>query len=426
MTGLVLGAGSFAAGALLLYTGRGLLSSVGSLTALALLAAAAGIWVGAPDGPVPGHRRILGRWTFAIVSLVIASFVATFWLQSPMAQRTGWGGPVAFVLLLAEPAYAMGALLAGLEGRRRGWLGGRWYAERAPGGRAAGVAVPATAGAALGVALAASWLIPSFPPGLVFLGLALVLTGAGSLEMARTTDPEEAWMAERVVIVTGVGDPGQVGYAVAEAFVARGARVLIVGRDEEVRDRARALGEDVTAIAADLTEGDSAAAVAEAAADRWGRVDVLVNVAGGLHVMKPVARTSPEEWDREVASNARTAFLMSRAALPLLRKARGSVINFASPAGIRAVGGMAAYSAAKAGVVALTRSLAKEEKDTGVRVNAIAPGMVDTAQNRAAAGGSAGSHWVSREQVVDVVLFLASEAGSGINGETIQVMGQGA
>lgn len=423
MAGLVLGAGSLSAGALLLYAGRGFLSSAGSLIALALLATAAGLWVGAPDGPAPGHRRVLGRWTFAILAMVIASFVATFWLQSPLAQTTQWGGPLAMVLLLAEPAYAIGALLAGLEARRRHWLADRWYAVRPTGGRAAGVAVPAAVGAAVGVALAASWLIPAFPPGPVFLGLALILTTAGSLEMGFTADPEEATMSDPVVIVTGVGEPGQVGYAVASAFVGRGYRVVVAGRDPAIADRARALGDGVVGIAADLAEADGAAAVVGAARERWGRLDALVNVAGGLHVMKSVGETSPEEWARELESNATTAFLMSRAALPLLRESRGAVVNFASPAGVRAVPRMAAYSAGKAGVVALTRSLAQEERGGGVRVNAIAPGIIDTAQNRDQMAGSDRESWVSMERVVDVVLFLASEAGSGVNGETVGVTG---
>lgn len=446
VVGLALGAGSLSAGALLLYGGRGFLSSAGSLIAVTLASTAAGLWVGAPDGPAPGHRRVMGRWTFAIAALVIASFVSTFWLQSPALQTTSWAAPLVLVLLLAEPAYAMGALLAGLEARRRAWLGERWYAQRTAGrtgvardpgggpgregqrgrggGRAAGVAVPAVLGAALGTAMAASWLIPAYPPGPVFLGLALLLAGVGSLEMALTTDPREGAMSDRVVIVTGVGDRGQVGYAVAEAFVERGARVLVTSRGEAIHELARSLGGDVVGVPADLADPEEAAAVLEAARSRWGRLDVLVNVAGGLHVMKSVEETSPEEWRREIESNAGTAFVASRAALPLLRQARGVIVNFASPAALRGGAGMAAYSAGKAGVVALTRALAREEREAGVRVNAVAPGMVDTAQNREGVADPADVEWVTREQVVDVVLFLASDAGSGVNGETVRVPGR--
>ena len=122
-------------------------------------------------------------------------------------------------------------------------------------------------------------------------------------------------------------------------------------------------------------------------------------------------------------AQVRTTFLMTRAALPLLRDANGAVVNFASPSGLRATGGMAAYTVGKAGVVALTRSTALEEKGNGVRVNAIAPGVVDTEQNREQMGEEA-MDWVERDEIVAAVLFLAGDAGAGVNGETIRVMGR--
>ena len=425
VAGAALGAGTLAAGALLLYGDEGFLSTAGLLIAFAVGSTAAGVWVGAPDSPVPGHRRVLGRWMFAIGAMVIASFVATFWLRSPVIQGSRWGPPVAVVLLLAEPAYAIGALLAALEARRRGWLGHRWYAARtaAAGSRVAGVAVPALLGVAVGVVLAAGWLIPAYPPGPVFLGLALLLTLAGSLEMGLASEPKEGSMSDRVVIVTGVGGRGQVGYAIAEAFVEEGARVVVTGRTDRVEAHARELGDDVVGVVADLADADGAARVVDAARERWGRLDVLVNVAGGLHVMKTVADTSPDEWRNEVDANVRTAFLMTRAALPLLRDAGGAIVNFAAPSGLRATSGMAAYNAAKAGVVALTRSTALEEKEHGVRVNAIAPGVVDTEQNREEMGEDA-VDWVGREEIVRAVVFLAGKAGSGVNGETVRVVGR--
>ncbi len=422
IAGLVLGASTFSASALLLYGGRGLLDSVGSLIALGLLSLAAGLWVGTPKGLAPGHLRVIGPWMFAVAALVVASFVATFWLRSPAAQTTRWGGPLAMVFLLAEPAYAIGAVLARLGVRRRegpsaGALG------RSAG--VAGVVVPALAGAAAGAMLAGAWLVPTFPPGPVFLGLALILTTAGSLEMGIPGDPEEATMSERVVLVTGVGSEGQVGHAIARRFAAQNARVVVVGRSAGIEERARALGSDVVGVAADLATADGAARAVAAARDRWGRLDVLVNVAGGLHVVKPVAETSPEEWESELDANATTAFLVSRAALPLLRESRGAIVNFASPAGERAVARMAAYSAGKSAVVALTRALAKEEKGTGVRVNAIAPGLLDTPQNRASMPDADRSDWVAVDEVVEVALYLSSPAASGINGETVSVLGRG-
>jgi NAD(P)-dependent dehydrogenase (short-subunit alcohol dehydrogenase family) len=414
-----------AAGALLLYAGRGFLSSAGLLMAVAVLATAAGLWVGAPDGPLPGHRRMLARWMFAVAALVIASFVATFWLRSPEIQTSRLGPPLGIVLLLAEPAYALGALLAALEARRRGWLGARWYRIRPTDTRASGVAIPTMVGVAAGAVLASAWLIPSLPPGPVFLGLALALTAAGSLEMGLADDPKEGPMSDRVVVVTGVGGRGQVGFAVARAFVEQGAQVAVTGRTETVEAHARELGDGVLPVVADLADPEGPRRVVEAVRDRWGRLDVLVNVAGGLRATGPLADTTAEAWQREHDANVRTAFLMSRAALPLLRDAGGSIVNFAAPAGERAVKGLGAYSAAKAGVVALTRAMALEERERGVRVNAVAPGMVDTEQNRTEADDPEAVKWVTREEIAEVVSFLASDAAAGVSGEVLGVPGRG-
>jgi NAD(P)-dependent dehydrogenase (short-subunit alcohol dehydrogenase family) len=232
-------------------------------------------------------------------------------------------------------------------------------------------------------------------------------------------------LTEKVAIVTGAGDRGQVAFVVAQRLIAAGARVCITSLGERVVELANELGSGSIGISSDLTNEGDVARLITTTTQHFGRIDILVNVAGGLTVIKPVAETSLQEWQREVQRNAETAFLTSRAALPELRRARGSIINFASPAGERAVANLAAYSAGKAGVLALTRALALEEIAHGVRVNALAPGMIDTAQNRAAVADQTKVKWVTREQIANVVVFLASEAASGISGETIHVLGEG-
>jgi len=233
-------------------------------------------------------------------------------------------------------------------------------------------------------------------------------------------------MQGRAAIVTGVGARGQVGFAVAQALLRAGAQVLVTGRGESVAslaDELRAQGGLAVAVRADLATPAGAESVVAAARAHFGRLDLLVNTAGGLTVIKPLAETTPAEWTAEIDRNARTAFLMCRAALPLLREARGAIVNFASPAGERAVGTLGAYSAGKAAVLALTRALALEEASRGVRVNAIAPGMIDTEQNRASVADPSKVKWVSREQIADAVLFLAGPAAAAITGETLHVLG---
>lgn len=234
-------------------------------------------------------------------------------------------------------------------------------------------------------------------------------------------------MEGKVVIVTGGGAPGQMGYRLAELLLAQGASVVLTARGVEVERSARELSGEAAAVgvAADLTSPEEAERVVATALREFGRLDVLINVAGGLTVIKPLSETTPEEWTRELERNARTAFVMSRAALPALRESRGAIINFASPAGLRARAGIGAYSAAKAAVVAQTRALALEERGHGVRVNAVAPGMIDTEQNRSAVADPEQVAWVTREEVAEVVLFLASAKGSGVNGTTVEVVGFG-
>jgi NAD(P)-dependent dehydrogenase (short-subunit alcohol dehydrogenase family) len=423
--GLALGVAGMAGGALLLYMGERFLSSAGFLLAVGMVSLAAGLWVGAPDGPLPQHRRMLGRWMLAILALVLASFMSMLWLASPGFQTSPVGPPIAVVFLLAEPLYALGALLSALEARRRGWPAGSRERLEPPTGRGVGVAFPALLAAAVGVLVTANWLIPVLPPGPVLLGTALLLAGFGSVEMT-AGDGREERMDERVVVVTGVGGRGQIGYAVAQAFLERGLRVVVAGRSAEVEERAGELGEGVVAVVADLADAVGAETVVAAARERWSRLDALINVAGGLSVIKPISETAPEEWHRELESNVGTVYTMTRAALPLLRESRGVVVNFASPAGERAMARLGAYSAAKAGVIALTRSVALEESEHGVRVNAVAPGLVDTEENRESMGGEDPSRprrIVRREEVVEAVLFLASDAASGINGEVLRVLG---
>lgn len=399
LAGLALGAGASAAAALLLYQGRGLLAALGVLIALVLAVFAAGLWAGAT-----APRRTL-RWTALVLAFAAAAVYAAFRVHDP-TEAFGVGGlaPGALVLL-ALPAYAAGLVFAGL-------------------GRAAGIVAPAGAtGAAAGVALGTAVLIPAFDPELVFAGCAALIALGAAIDPQLDDGGARQTMQGRVVLVTGVGARGQLGFALARVFADAGAAVAVVDVAADVDALARELGDGVLGLHADLTDADECARVVADVQQRFGRLDALVNAAGGLSVVKPFADTQPDDWEREIARNARTAFLMSRAALPLLRESRGAIVNFTSPAAEDGAPRLAAYSAAKAALVAMGRALASEERGA-VRVNAIAPGMIDTAQNRAALGDDAGVRWVSREAVADVALFLAGDGARGVNGEVVHVPGE--
>ena len=227
----------------------------------------------------------------------------------------------------------------------------------------------------------------------------------------------------KTVLVTGVGRAGQIGHAVARAFGKAGASIVAVDRNavgvaERVREFA-AEGIDARPAAGDLTEPDVAALAIETAMKHYQRLDAVVNVAGGLTTYGPVGQIDAEGFDREIAINLKTAYLMSRAAVAALGKTRGAMVNFASVAYYRPANQMAVYSAAKAGIAGMTQSLAVELWPLGIRVNAVAPGMVRTPENVSSAGADA--HYVEMSQIIDAVLFLAGEASSGITGHILPV-----
>jgi NAD(P)-dependent dehydrogenase (short-subunit alcohol dehydrogenase family) len=230
---------------------------------------------------------------------------------------------------------------------------------------------------------------------------------------------------DQVVVVTGVGRTGQIGYAVADGFAQAGAKLVISDRDGiAVGARNReftARGVEVRSAAGDLTQPDVANWVVEQATKNFGRIDVLVNVAGGLTSVGLVTEASLDVLDRAIAANVTTMYLVSRAAAQVMVKQHhGAIVSFASVAALSAKPTMAAYSAAKAGVAALTRSLALELREDGVRVNAVAPGLVRTGDN-VEAMGEGPARWVEVADIVHAVLFLASDLAAGITGHVLPV-----
>lgn len=232
--------------------------------------------------------------------------------------------------------------------------------------------------------------------------------------------------AGRSVVLTGVGREGQVGEAVALAFAERGARVFLVDREEtEPRARAEALlakGLRAASLAADLTDATAATTLAHRIRDAAaGRLHALVHLAGGFATSGPLSESDPEEWARQFAINATTAYLTARAFLPLLRAGKGAAVFFASEAvlpGAR-LAGLTAYAAAKGAVVSLVQVIAQEERAHGVRANAVAPTSIRTAANIAAMAPDA--PMVSREAVADVVLWLCSDSSRAVSGQVIAV-----
>lgn len=232
----------------------------------------------------------------------------------------------------------------------------------------------------------------------------------------------------RLIVITGVGRAGQVGEAIALGFAQRGATLALLDLQRaEVDARAADLtarGFSVTAHVANLadsTAADQAAAeVIAATRERCGgAVHAVICAAGGFGMTGALDSSDAAAWQKQFTINLDTAVNATRAFLPAVRQARGSFVYFGSaavlPGGKSA--GMAAYAAAKSGVLSLMRTIAADERANGVRANAVAPTQVRTAANLADMG--ADKEYVERESVADVLAFLTSPLARNVSGQVI-------
>ena len=229
-----------------------------------------------------------------------------------------------------------------------------------------------------------------------------------------------------LALLTGVGREGQVGEAVAQRLAADGHELILVDRDTaNVEARAasiRAVGGKAHALSADLSDPTAVAALIQAVTSRHGgQLDALVHLAGGFAVTGPVAETEIEAWDRQLSINLRTSFLVSRAAIPLLRKKGGSMVFFSSESALPGakVARISAYTVAKYGVIALATAISQEERESGIRANVLAPASIRTGTN--VASMPEGSRFVEREDVAATVSWLCSDASSAVTGQVIRL-----
>ncbi|HET7296651.1 MAG TPA: SDR family oxidoreductase [Gemmatimonadales bacterium] len=231
----------------------------------------------------------------------------------------------------------------------------------------------------------------------------------------------------KVALVTGVGRVGQIGHAVARGLGRAGARLVIADLDAgAVGERAKEFAAEGLAAhpyAGDLTTPSAAGGAVAAARERFGGLDIVVNVAGGLLNYGPVTELKPERAELELAINIKTTLYVCQAAIPALRaRSGGAIVNFASVAVFTPQPQMAVYSAAKAAVAGLTRALARELRDDGIRVNAVAPGTMKTGDNLAQMK-DATVRWVELDDLVAAVLYLASDEARAVSGEILLVTG---
>jgi NAD(P)-dependent dehydrogenase (short-subunit alcohol dehydrogenase family) len=243
----------------------------------------------------------------------------------------------------------------------------------------------------------------------------------------------------KVALVTGAA--GGIGSAVSVALVSQGCRVAMVDLDTSalsavrhgLEEEARRIGTEVHGVVADVTTEDGARTAVEGTTDVYGRLDVLVNVVGGSRPGNDVVETELADWEDMLRFNLTSTFLMCRSAMPHLAAAgAGAVVNVSSGAGVRGMRRNPGYCAAKAGVIGLTKALAIDHADSGVRVNAVAPGPVLTPlmrRNRSVEEIESMGRLALVGRVADprevaaAVVFLASDEASYVNGQTVEVDG---
>lgn len=238
---------------------------------------------------------------------------------------------------------------------------------------------------------------------------------------------------DQVAIVTGAARG--LGQVIARDLAASGATVACVDVNEELLagtvESIQQAGGKAAAFACDVTDGDRVTAVVKEVVSQFGRLDILVNNAGVTRD-NLVMRMKDEEWDLVLGINLRGTFLFTRAAAkPMSKGKRGRIINIASVSGMMGNPGQVNYSASKAGVIGLTRTVSKELSKRNITVNAVAPGFIAT--DMAAKLGDELLEQIKSEtplgrlgvpqDVADAVLFLASEAASFITGHVLVVDG---
>jgi NAD(P)-dependent dehydrogenase (short-subunit alcohol dehydrogenase family) len=246
-------------------------------------------------------------------------------------------------------------------------------------------------------------------------------------------------LAGKVAVITGGGTG--IGRAIALIFGSEGAKVMVAGRRREKLEETLALlkqvGGEGLAVECDVTKAEDTERLVKSAEDCFGKVNVLVNNAGTLSV-STVETISEADWDRVMATNVKGPFLMSRAALPAMRRAGGgSIVNIASVLGIAAIRDRAAYCASKGGMVMLTKAMALDHAQDKIRVNCVCPSIVESemTQNLFAESEAGRKARESRlatiplgrfgkpNDIAGIVVFLASDESSWMTGTVLPVDG---
>jgi NAD(P)-dependent dehydrogenase (short-subunit alcohol dehydrogenase family) len=227
----------------------------------------------------------------------------------------------------------------------------------------------------------------------------------------------------RTVMITGAA--GNLGRAVAAAFAQEAANLVLVDLTRESLERAFGTEAQTMQFApTNLLDAAQVQACVDAALGRFGRIDVLCNLAGGFRMGEPVHQTADSTWDFLLDLNARTLLHTARAVVPaMLGRGGGRIVNVAAFAARQGQAQMAAYCVAKDAVIRLTEAMSAELRDQNINVNCVLPTIIDTPENRAAMPAADPTRWVEPQDLARVIHFLASDGARAVHGAALPVTG---
>jgi NAD(P)-dependent dehydrogenase (short-subunit alcohol dehydrogenase family) len=228
--------------------------------------------------------------------------------------------------------------------------------------------------------------------------------------------------SNKIVLVTG--GTGALGSSITNAFVESNATVISSYVHDKEPSTQTENKSDIQLIKADITREEEVSRLISTIMDKYGHIDILVNVVGGIIGAKNIVELDEKEWDLMMTMNLKSAFLISKyVTRHMVDSKYGKIIHISSKKGLHAEGSYSAYAASKSGLIRLVESLSEETKESNINVNCIMPIIIDTQANRKAMPNAEFNKWVKPKDLANVVLFLSSEEAKAITGAAIPTFG---
>jgi len=228
--------------------------------------------------------------------------------------------------------------------------------------------------------------------------------------------------SKKVVFITG--GTGALGRMLVKKFIDSGAVTISSFHNEKEAEKLKIENPKVKLIELDMLKEEQLLKTIPQLVREFGTIDILVNVVGGYLGGKSIIDLSETEWDSMMNLNLKSAFLISKHLIPVMKSGNGgNIVHISSRTGVKSEGGDSAYGASKAGLIRFVESAAQEFKEFNININCVLPTIIDTEANRKAMPNADFSKWLSTDDLTNVILFLCSSGGRVINGSAIPTYG---